>query len=165
MPSSSLDGETYSAHLLVEDSCGLIGAGPEEVVPELLAGHFHKHHPDVSALIEGVHFTIREAPMRCDVCNDTVELPWWNHVSDPPTHTEFARDADGLWLLCDQCHGFFAADDTKGWLRHVVQVVKGQTTLWSGSTEKEQDLRAWMWAILTELYENLDDGVREELWR
>ena len=77
---------------------------PERDVQSVGGEHVELVHP-----LAGVgrhHWEAWKTSAVCDVCYAIVELPCWEHISDPPTHAGNGRDESGQWLLCDTCHTY-----------------------------------------------------------
>jgi len=139
---------------------GLIDRVPRAEAWPAAAEHYRQHHPGV-ALVEGQHWEIRPAPLVCDTCLAVVELPWWEHVSTPHTHVGKERDEDGIWLLCDTCHGLWRRGDLVGWVRHAWSVtVERAPWLLKDTPTIQAKSRRHLADMLRSLQERLDGGQR-----
>ncbi len=157
------DGEMEDVLTVVCASCGDVGPSPFAQVGVYIAQHYARFHPGISVISWGEHYTAHMAPLRCDVCNDVVELPYWTHSCTPPIHDpKFAIiDHDGLWLLCDHCHGFLRSGQTAAWLKRMWQINVRQTPfLATIPLERKAAVRAVLVEKITLLDERLDDGER-----
>lgn len=109
-------------HWLAEDDeCGVFAAGPKSLVLTMLADHFISHHPGINPIINGEHYRLYEAPIRCDVCSTPTEPPFWTHVTPEPIDTKYSVDVDQEWLLCQECHGIVNQRDA---LRLAIRMIK-----------------------------------------
>ncbi len=153
------DGKTW---IIVEcRSCGLIAAGPRDGVGLGISLHFEEFH-DSKIAIEHRDFTTRVAPLRCDTCSSPVELPYWSHISDPPTHQRSMKDVDGIWLLCDTCHTLATTGQSNAWLRHCwARAVAGSPWLETGPGRDET--RVALGQHLRLLMTRLDAGDRNTI--
>lgn len=91
-----------------------------------------------------------------------LELPWWQHVSTPPTDgPRGEKDSDGFWVLCDRCHELHAAGRLSAWVRSALQVQTSRAP-WVRRIDSEiqLDMRAQLAITLRLLLERLDDGRR-----
>jgi hypothetical protein len=104
VPESWVGNEQPGPHLQgVCPEHGIVMLGPRSQVLQMIAVHYAAEHGgDPQVLLEGKHFVLEVAPMRCDICLVVAEPPWWKHTTSRPL-LEWG-DADGLWLLCDTCH-------------------------------------------------------------
>jgi hypothetical protein len=93
----------YVAEGVVEVSCrvcpGLIDRVPASEAAQVALEHFAQLHYAM-APVEGEHYLTTPAALVCDACLTVVELPWWEHVSTPPTPVAGQDDRDSVWLLC-----------------------------------------------------------------
>lgn len=94
---------------------GLVDRVPEPDVEPLGDRHIELVHPLAGA---GRHWEAWKASAVCDVCYAILELPCWEHVSDPPTHAGGGRDESGEWLLCDICHAYRVQGRCGPWVRY-----------------------------------------------
>lgn len=141
MPLSWTEGYPPSTHLnaycLLDDGAhGLISSGPLQIVKRAIVNHFVERHPDLNLVVQDEAFRIDVAPLRCDLCNAVAEMPHWTYQVVPE---QVAGDADGLWLICDTCHGLVQSNDYEGFLAR-----------WFASAEKQSPGRYW----------SSDSGVR-----
>lgn len=160
-PSSSRDGgRTWGRTCSVEcTQCGLIGQTPLQDIARLMLGHFKRVHPDQKVITDD-DWTAYESPPRCDTCNAIAELPYYTHVSSPPTNIGNTVDTDGLWLVCQGCHDLWAARDLPGWIRRYMAVANDQMPKMINDSEARSIVRAEMVRGYRLLLERFDAGER-----
>lgn len=144
--------------------CGLVAAGPRGYVAVPVALHFRQEHPEMKLVRVGVEWTMRVAPTRCDTCSNAVELPYWTHISDPPTSSATMIDADGRWVLCDACHAYVVANDAVGWAKHCWSNAVRQSPFIAHGANSPP-LRLSLSRHLALLLTNIDAGERNTLWK
>lgn len=148
MPNSYDEDGRGGTHMNAEcllDEHGLIGSGPLHMVKVQITKHFISKHPDENLCIQGVHFSIWEAPLRCDVCNLVAEPPFWTRVITP---LQIEGDMDGLWLVCDTCESLIQANAVDDLVkRHWAQTVEMAPHL-SGNTNMEGGAREHITALV-----------------
>jgi hypothetical protein len=147
---------------VVEVSCrvcpGVIDRVPLVDVAQASAEHFVQLHPGLVP-IPGQHYVVSVATPVCDTCLSMIELPWWEHISTPPTPAAGQEDRDGRWLLCSHCHDLWARRDLSGWVRQAWAVhVQRAPWLARGSTALRTANRAHLASTLRVLLERLDPG-------
>jgi hypothetical protein len=93
-----------------------------------------------------------------------VELPWWEHVSTPPTPAAGQADPDGRWLLCDACHDLAVQRRHSGWVRRAwASHLDRAPWLAEASPTLRAGARAELAATLRTLLDRLDAGRRVSL--
>jgi len=87
---------------VLEVSCltcpGVIDVVNPERVRQAAIEHHQQLHPWVRTPVEGTDYVAIAAPKVCDTCLGLIELPYWEHISTPPTHAGGELDRDGRWL-------------------------------------------------------------------
>lgn len=142
---------------------GVIDRVPTEEAPPIAAEHFRQLHPLVRPGL-GQHYTALPATPACDTCLAILELPWWEHVSTPPTPASGQDDHDGRWLLCDACHDLWAHQTLGAWVRRAWTVhLHRSPWLAHLSPAFQLDARAQLATTLRLLIERLDTGHRVTL--
>lgn len=94
------------AWILEDDECGHFAVADESEIERYVAIHFAVMHQRTDLIIEGIDFRRLAPVQRCDLCGTIVELPWWEHLADPPIAE--LDDEYGVWLVCDPCHELLA---------------------------------------------------------
>lgn len=162
MPESHLVGdENWHQHFTVRCllGCGIVAQTPEPDVPQRVAVHFQLVHPDVQQpLRQNREWESFASPLRCDTCNEVVELPYWRHVSTPPTRSSFTFDADGLWLLCETCHDLRTRGDLAGWVQRHEAIAVEQSPILLTLPQVRATMRNERAAVMRQLLERLNDG-------
>jgi hypothetical protein len=150
------------AEVVWEVSCrvcpGLIDRVPQAEVARAAFEHFDHVHPGQLA-VEGEGYLVLAATPVCDTCLTLLELPWWEHVSTPPTPVAGEQDRDGRWLLCDACHDLCTHRSLSGWVRRAWATQTGRAP-WVSDPALRIDARAQLAATLRTLLERLDPGRR-----
>jgi hypothetical protein len=152
---------------VVEVSCrvcpGLIDRVPAVEAADVAREHFGQLHPGTAAVL-GEHYTAAAAALVCDTCLVVVELPWWEHLSTPPTPAAGQADRDGQWLLCDPCHDLAIRHHLSGWVRRAwASHLDRAPWLAQASPALRTDTRAELAATLRTLLDRLDAGRRVSL--
>ena len=151
----------------MEVSCrvcpGVIDRVPVGEAAEVARVHFAQVHGGMTP-VPGEHYSAAAAALVCDTCLAVVELPWWEHVSTPPTPAAGQADRDGRWLLCDACHDLAVQRRVGGWVRRA-WVSHLDRAPWLGETSPtlRTDARAELAATLRTLLDRLDTGRRVSL--
>lgn len=153
---------------VLEVSCltcpGVIDVVNPDRVRQAALEHYQQLHPAVRAPVEGTHYVAIDAPRVCDTCLGLIELPYWEHISTPPTHAGGELDRDGRWLLCDTCHALWAGRNLAGWVRRALAVaVERSPWLLRSSPQLRVDLRAQLADTFRHLLERFDEGRRVSL--
>lgn len=161
MPNISHDGRFFDVAMSLECvTCGLLGVATNAQAAVLVATHFAQIHPGIHAQ-EGREWVRYVAPLRCDICNDVVELPYWTHISTPPTIVGPVVDNDGSWLVCDPCHALFAARDLNAMIERNVEIATIQTPGLAAAPQVVAAMRALGEERLRLLFQRWDAGVRD----
>jgi hypothetical protein len=87
---------------VLEVSCltcpGVIDVVSPDRVRQAAVEHYQQLHPWVPSPAAGTDYVAIDAPTVCDTCLGLIELPYWEHISSPPTHAGGELDRDGIWL-------------------------------------------------------------------
>ena len=162
-PRSARPGADFDVHYdVVCVTCGLVGMCPRYDVAETIIRHYAVEHPHERVSFGGTQFTATPAPRRCDTCNAVVELPYWTHVSDPPTSVGAIIDHDGLWLICDPCHTLWAADNRAGIAQRSWRNVCEQSPFLN-QAGREDIVKASAMERLRLLFDRWDKGTRNTI--
>lgn len=156
-----MTGDTPEGWILEDDDCGEFAIAQEADVERMVAIHFALVHQQTGVIVEGIDFRRLLPVLRCDLCGEIAELPWWEHVADPPIR-EIDFDDDGRWLACDPCHELLVRRDAlalveRAWT-NAQETSPGMVRSPVGS-ELKRSLTIQMHAVV----KYLDDGRREEL--
>jgi len=137
---------------------GVIDVVSRSDIRQAAAEHYQQLHPGTGP-VEGRHFVVLDAPLVCDTCMSLVELPWWEHISTPPTHVGGHQDRDQRWILCTTCHGLWAGGDLIRWVRHAWAVAIDRAPwLAQGCPDVQADARAHLARTFQTLLQRLDAG-------
>jgi hypothetical protein len=153
---------------VLEVSCltcpGVIDVVNPDRVRQAAVEHYRQLHPWVPSPAEGTDYVAIDAPKVCDACLGLIELPYWEHVSTPPTHAGGELDRDGAWLVCDTCHDLWAEQNLSGWVRRGLAVaVERSPWLLQASPDLRTGMRAELAGTLRQLLERFDAGRRVTL--
>jgi hypothetical protein len=155
---------------VLEVSCltcpGVIDVVNPDRVRQAAVEHYQQLHPWVPTPAEGTDYVAIDAPKLCDTCLGLIELPYWEHISTPPTHAGGELDRDGAWLVCDTCHDLWAEQNLSGWVRRGLAVaVERSPWLLQASPDLRTGMRAELAGTLRNLIERFDAGRRVTLDR
>lgn len=154
------DNGPFEENMLIDCRvCGMVGGGPASTIPACIERHWSRIHPDTTVIAAGIDYQVRPAATRCDACPVAIELPYWRHVSDPPTDGRITKDADGIWYLCDTCHDLFAAGKVTAWVRYAWAQNLRESPFLSEVPERH-GLRADLAEKFHKLMLRLDEGRR-----
>jgi hypothetical protein len=147
---------------VLEVSCrvcpGVIDRVPAADIAQAVAEHCAQLHPGLVP-VAGEHYVVLAATPVCDACMSLVELPWWEHVSTPPTPVAGEQDRDQRWILCATCHALWASGDLIRWVRHAWAVAIDRAPwLAQGSPDAQADSRAHLARTFRTLLQRLDAG-------
>jgi hypothetical protein len=161
-PRSSSDGINYDTTMNVHCTfCGLVAMCPKYDLVPVVAEHFLTKHPDLKRPTLGVHYRVFEAPVRCDSCGDVVELPFWTHISNPPTSVLPTIDYDGRWAVCDTCHDLWVERDLAGLIDHHWEITMAQAPGLVRTPDIEHQIKSVVAERYRLLFERWDGGTRE----
>jgi hypothetical protein len=153
---------------------GLVTRAALEHAREIAHAHLEDFHPLAVAALRagrsgvdrpdhGIDDLWRAHAARevCETCYGILELPYWLHRSDPPTHVAGYQDSDAEWLLCDQCHELRITGRPGAWTRYVWTTVSTRYP-WMHHLTPDGQLgkRAEIASTIRLLLERLDQGER-----
>jgi hypothetical protein len=153
-------GEKSEAWILTDDECGHFAVVEEPDIARHAAIHFALIHHRTGVIIEGVDFHRLPTGQRCDLCGTVMELPWWEHVADPPI-TE-VDDDNGLWVVCDPCHELLVHRDAPALVARVWANIE-ETSPGTARSPLAGLLKASLADRMRLTVDRLNEGRREEL--